>query len=143
MANQQCTTCGNSMDANAAFCPNCGAKPGQQPYTNSAPNYAPPVYAQPVQPYYPNNDAINSQPLGVGQYIVMFILMGIPLVGFILMLVWAFGSNVNKNKKNYARATLIVGIIGGILAAIFSGIIIAALTPMINDLISQMGGSYY
>ena len=139
MANQFCNTCGSSMDANAAFCPNCGAKPGQQ----SAPTYAQPVYAQPVQPAYPNYDAMNSQPLGVGQYIGMMILTGIPLVGFILLLVWSFGSNVNKNKKNYARAMLILQIIGGILAAIFSGIIIAAIAPLITDLLNQMGGSYY
>ena len=140
MANQFCNTCGNSMDANAAFCTNCGAKPGQP--GNVAPTYAPPVYAQPVQSY-PNYGAANSQPLSVGQFIGMLIIMAIPLVGFIMMLVWAFGSNVNKNKKNYAIATLIVGIVGGILVAIFSSILFAALAPVINDLINQMGGSYY
>jgi hypothetical protein len=37
----------------------------------------------------------------------MMILSGIPLVGFILLLVWAFSSTENPNKKNYARAVLL------------------------------------
>ena len=45
----------------------------------------------------------------------MFILSAIPLVGFICLLVWAFGSNANLNKKNYARAILIMGLIAVVL----------------------------
>ncbi len=152
MANQFCNSCGSSMEANATFCTNCGAtkvnsaQPVQQQYANPAPSYVPPVqqpyYQQPAQPNYANNNAMNTQPLGVGQYIGMFILMGIPFVGFILMLVWSFGSNVNVNKKNYARATLILGIIGGILLVIFYGALIAIL-PSILETLSGGYGSYY
>ena len=148
MANQFCNTCGSSMDANATFCTNCGTtkSASTQQYANPAPNYVPPVqqpyYQQPVQTNFQNN-AMNSQPLGVGQYIGMMIVSGIPLVGFIMLLVWSFGSNANINKKNYARAVLIVAIVGGILAAIFSGVLIAALVPFLEELMSTMGGSYY
>lgn len=142
MANQICNSCGAIMDANSAFCANCGAtkvNPVQQQYQSPPPGYVPPVqqnyYQQPIQPNYQND---LTQPLGVGQYIGMMILSGIPLVGFILLLVWAFGSSVNKNKKNYARAVLIVGIIGGIIAAIFSGVLVTALTSILSQY-----GSYY
>ncbi len=139
MANQICNSCGSVMDSNAAFCPNCGATKAPQ-YQAPNPGYVPPTqqpyYQQPVQPVYQND--LNA-PMSVGQYIGTMILMGIPLVGFILMLVWSFGSNVNKNKKNYARAALIIGIIGGILTAIFSGVIVAAL----SSIISEYGSVYY
>lgn len=136
MANKFCNSCGASMDANASFCTNCG-----KTTSNTAQSVQQPVqqpYYQPAQPVYQNNNVINTQPLSVGQYIVMFILMGIPLVGFILTLVWAFGSNVNTNKKNYARAVLILGIIAGILMVIFYGIIFAAM----SSIFSSMGSGY-
>jgi hypothetical protein len=49
-----------------------------------------------------------SEPLSVGQYIGMFLLMSIPIVNLIMPLVWAFGGSVNTNKKNFARAFLIL-----------------------------------
>ncbi|MDD2534337.1 MAG: hypothetical protein PHC86_06530 [Eubacteriales bacterium] len=63
-------------------------------------------------------------PLTVGQFLLMLFLTGIPVVGFILLLVWAFGSNSNENKKNYARATLLLSLIGIVLAGIFSSMLV-------------------
>lgn len=60
------------------------------------------------------------KPLGTGQYILAFILLSIPIVGFILLLVWAFASKINKNRQNLARAILILGIIGLFILAIFT-----------------------
>jgi len=48
----------------------------------------------------------------VGDWVGTFLLSGIPIVGFILLIVWAFDSNTNTNKKNYARAVLLLGAIG-------------------------------
>jgi hypothetical protein len=66
------------------------------------------------------SNSSKDKPLTVGEYIIMFILMGIPLVGFILMLVWAFGSDVNTNKKNYSRAILILGVISSLIVILLS-----------------------
>lgn len=111
-----CKNCGASIPENTSFCNNCGAKnetvfvsqaqPDQQNvgYGNSQ-NYN---YAAP-QPQYNTYSNYNiDEPLSVGQYIGIFLLSAIPIAGFILMLVWAFSSNENTNKKNYARATLIL-----------------------------------
>jgi hypothetical protein len=38
-------------------------------------------------------------------------LVGIPVVGFILLLVWAFSSDTNPSKSGWARASLIWGAI--------------------------------
>lgn len=150
MANQFCNSCGNSMEENATFCTNCGAtkskpvqpvQPVQQQYANSAPSYAPPVqqpYYQPAQPNYQNNNAANTQPMTVGQYILTFIIMGIPIVGFIMTLIWSFGSDVNINKKNYSRAILIMYAIGIVFTILFS----AMLIPVIISLVEEMAGSY-
>lgn len=44
----------------------------------------------------------------VGEWIVTFILTAIPLVGIIMLFVWAFGSGANPNKKNFAKAALVL-----------------------------------
>ena len=78
----------------------------------------------------------------VGEYILMFILTGIPLVGFILLLVWAFGSSTNTNKKNYARAVLILGLIGVVLYVLLMITLIPLFTSLFNEFSSGFGGMY-
>ncbi|MCL1941654.1 MAG: zinc ribbon domain-containing protein [Synergistaceae bacterium] len=123
-----CENCGTNIPDSSSFCSGCGASvsaaaappppppPQQRPVPPVyAPPPVPPVYAPPQQqPYYGNQAAgygysqANCEPLGVGSYIFMFILTGVPIVGIIMLLVWAFGSGVNLNKKNFARAILLM-----------------------------------
>lgn len=46
----------------------------------------------------------NSEVVSVGRWIGVFILSMIPFANIVLLLVWAFGSNENKNISNYAKA---------------------------------------
>lgn len=55
----------------------------------------------------------------------MTFLTGIPLVGFILTLVWGFGGDVNENKRNYCRAKLVWLLIGIAVTVIFTIIAVA------------------
>ncbi len=113
-----CERCGNQLPPGATFCANCGARP-QPAAAGSTQLYAP--YgaqtgygvAQP-QAYY-GAAAGGSPPLSVGQYVGMFILLSIPLLNIILLLVWAFGGTDNLNKKNFARAALVFGLIAAVL----------------------------
>jgi|TARA_B100000767_G_C19681445_1_gene499749 hypothetical protein len=47
----------------------------------------------------------------VGDWIITFIVTAIPLIGFILLFVWAFSSDTNLSKKNWAKALLIFYVI--------------------------------
>lgn len=145
MPGKICPNCGSSIEDDVMYCPVCGkstvassAPPPQQPNTGYAP---PPVYnnAQYPQSNYqyvqPNLDA----PMTMGQYIVTFIITAIPIVGIIMLFVWAFGSNVNINKKNYSRAALIMAVIGIVLGIIFSSV----LASMIVSMFGHSGYSYY
>lgn len=49
--------------------------------------------------------------MSVGDWIITFIVTAIPVVGFILLFVWAFGSDTNLSKKNWAKAFLIFYVI--------------------------------
>ena len=114
-----CKNCGKNLSDGAKFCNGCGAKTeAAQVAANTAPQppaYMPPAQAAPVpQTYAPPHSYApppapasyspqpGREPLRVIQYIGMFLLMSIPLVGIILLFVWSFGGSVNLNKKNFA-----------------------------------------
>jgi len=65
------------------------------------------------------NQASAYQPMSIGDWIITFIITYIPLVGFIMLFVWAFGDGTHPSKKTWAQATLIIMVIGIILAIIF------------------------
>lgn len=48
----------------------------------------------------------------------MMFVMAIPLVGFVMMIVWAFTGD-NETRKNYFRALLLWMLVGLVLAAGF------------------------
>jgi len=61
----------------------------------------------------------DSAPLSIGNYLVMMLVGAIPVVGLIMMLVWAFSGSANTNRKNYARAVLIMMLVVLVLSIIF------------------------
>lgn len=149
MSNNFCENCGTANEEGSKFCLVCGKTidqeapsatseqtppPSQSAQYNQAPNssYTPPVapiyVPTPQQNYYqrPSDNA----PMTVGQFLLTMLVAGIPFVGFIMLLVWAFSSDTNINKKNYCRAVLIMGAIG-VVIGIFFGIILAILIPTI------------
>ncbi len=46
-----------------------------------------------------------------GEWIVTMLITMIPIVGFIMLFVWAFGGNANPSKANFAKAALIFTVI--------------------------------
>ena len=79
----------------------------------------------PAAPVFMNGEQKN--PLGTGQFVLLEFLTSLPIAGFILLLVWAFGGDVNENKRNYCRAKLIWLLIGiGITVFVLIMIISAA-----------------
>lgn len=141
-----CPSCGKQNPDDSKFCESCGSKlngqtaqaspPPQQTYSPSPPqqNYAPPP--PPQQSYSGGYQAQSSHltaPLTLGNYIGMYLLLMIPFVNFILLLVWAFGSDVNLNKKNFARAALIMGLIVAALSIILSVVFAGLLSSAYNS----------
>ena len=70
---------------------------------------------QSCNPYPSNNQSIVS----IGDWIVTFILMVIPIVNFVMLFVWAFGGNVSESKANWAKARLIFMLIGFVIVILF------------------------
>lgn len=81
-------------------------------------------YGQP--PYGYQQLPPNFMPLTTWGFMWSLIVTAIPLVGFIVILVWAFSDGINRNRRNYARACLwflIIAVVVSMLAVIGAGII--------------------
>lgn len=90
---------------------NSGSNYSQYQYNNNS--YQSPYYVQP-----PQTDM--EEPISVGEWVLIHLIMMVPCVGLIMMFVWAFGKNEKKSKSNYFKAKLIMfGIIFGLYMIFF------------------------
>lgn len=106
-----CRNCGQALSADARICPKCG------------------------QPLLSQKAAVEDGVVSVGEWFVTMLLAGIPLVGIVMMFVWAFG-NSNPSKKNWARASLIWTAVAAlllVLLAVFFGAAIFAFLASMAD----------
>ena len=68
----------------------------------------------------------NSGVVKTSEWVVTILITAIPLVGFIMLFVWAFGGNTNQSKANWAKAALIWVAISIVLYALIAAIFGAA-----------------
>ena len=61
----------------------------------------------------------NAPAMSYRDWALTIFLASLPLIGFILVLVWAFGSDTNIHKKNWAKGKLLIMIIAIILGIMF------------------------
>lgn len=132
-----CENCGKQIPDDAAFCTHCGAKqlggsaPSQPISTLPKPQ---PVRASP--PPQPAQAVGGIDLITMGQYLIMFLITAIPIAGIVMLFIWGFGSETGSNKKNFARAYLVmmaIAIVLGILISVVMGAIMASI----------MGSMYY
>ncbi len=100
---------------------------------NNGPVNNQPVQGQPVyqsQPVYQNPQQM---PTSVGGWFLTILLMCIPIVGLVLLFVWAFGNNTETSKQNWARAQLIWMIICAVFSAIFGATFLALVASLASS----------
>lgn len=68
-----------------------------------------------------NIDSRQYTPMTVGNWLLTFIIISIPLVGFVMQLVWAFSNETHPSKKTFCQASLIMLLI---FVVLFAGIMI-------------------
>jgi hypothetical protein len=59
------------------------------------------------------------KPLTIGDWLITLLIQSIPIIGFIMLFVWAFGEGTHPSKKSYAQASLIFLAIIFVLAIVF------------------------
>jgi len=99
--------------------PQQGTAPYGTPLHGTTPYGAPPAYGMPT---YGQDTSVMS----TKDWVVTYLVMMIPCVGFIMTLVWAFGQG-NLNRRNYARAYLIIMAIMMALVILYVIIMVVAL----------------
>lgn len=144
-----CPYCGSQIDDNSVSCPYCGSSLAGGGY-NTAQVQTQQTCTQPVQsqpPYMQSNqswstsqsyasqtypDMHYSQLSGngdesrIGFWLKTLFLQCIPIVGIIMLFVWAFGNSSNFARKSYARAILIFSLIISGISLILSIILCTA-----------------
>jgi heme/copper-type cytochrome/quinol oxidase subunit 2 len=94
----------------------------------------------PQQPQQPNQQGGNYNPyhmpvdnsvMSVGDWVITMLIVAIPLVGIVMLFIWAFGDNTNQNKANFAKAYLIwiaisIALVIMVYAVFFSAIMALA-----------------
>lgn len=142
-----CKKCGGEINVGEKFCQRCGNPVETQQQTDSNYNtgaYDPNTYsAQPnnINAAYNNRNKFNVndipleyKPISMWGYFGYEILFSIPVVGFILLLVFAFGGTQNINLKNFARSYFCFLIIAVVLLIIIVAIAggLAATSSVMN-----------
>lgn len=157
-----CAECGTKLEDGDLFCPECGTKAEvvqpvavaePQPQPEPEPQPQPQPQPQPVpQAESDPRPAPTSRyaPVSAWGYVGNFFLLCIPLVGFVLTIVWACGGCHKINKRNMARGILlfyllllvlaIIAVIVTVVIAIAAG---SALMPILREIFYNFIYSLY
>ena len=98
-----CKKCGGAVKMEDQFCMHCGMPLEKEETVREE-----------------NRNDNKSEALSMGDYLLMLILLAIPVVNFIVCIFWIISSNGNLNRKNFAKAWLIIAVVGTILSGILA-----------------------
>ena len=98
-----CKKCGGAVKMEDQFCMHCGMPLEKEESAREE-----------------NGNDNKVEVLSMGDYLLMLILLAIPVVNFIICILWIISGNGNPNRKNFAKAWLIIAVVGTILSGILA-----------------------
>lgn len=112
-----------SMDQNNMYQQENGseqpAEQAQNPYMQPAEQAQNP-YMAPIQQQPAYQPPVASDEVSVGEWMWTILLLCIPIVNFVMLLIWAFGGTTSASKANFCKAQLIWMLIGVCLSIVLS-----------------------
>ncbi len=124
-----CPNCGCAVPPDSSFCPACGAPVSQQPAPQAPILYPPKQSSTPKYKTRPNpakNKSSASTPtdggLSTASYFWHLVLFAVPIIGWVVLLYYAFGKYVTPAHKHLARAVILKGLLFfviGIVVCVF------------------------
>ncbi len=136
-----CDKCGTLVSGDGKFCPSCGAplesavnlektEPSSEPMPTAQPADNNATYSQTTNsgygtgtqsnnyaqmPAYPQsyntNTNASQNEMTIGKWLLLFLISAIPVVGLIMLFVWAFGNDGNTTRQTYCKASLLWSLI--------------------------------
>ena len=103
-----CKKCGGAVKMEDQFCMHCGMPLEKEE----------PIREEPVKEERQSEN--KAEVLSMWDYLLMLILLAIPVVNFIVCIFWIISSNGNLNRKNFAKAWMIIAVVGTILSGILA-----------------------
>lgn len=97
-----CKKCGGAVKMEDQYCMHCGM----------------PLEKEPI--YEEKQDENKAEILSMWDYLLMLILLAIPVVNIIVCILWIVGKSGNPNRRNFAKAWLILAVVGTILSGILA-----------------------
>tara|TARA_R110002020_G_scaffold475481_2_gene710476 strand:+ start:628 stop:885 length:258 start_codon:yes stop_codon:yes gene_type:complete len=61
----------------------------------------------------------NQKPMNFKEWAINIFLASLPILGLILLLVWAFRDNGNIHRKEWAKGRLLIAVLGFVLVMMF------------------------
>lgn len=117
--------------------------PAQHARQSQQQGYQQPQYQQ--QQYQQRPPQYQQQPMRIphdvtttGEWVLNLFLVAIPILGLILLFVWAFGSGTAPSKKNWARANLV-----WILIAIIVSIVLVVASMALGIPVQDYWANYW
>ncbi|MDE6530578.1 MAG: hypothetical protein K2K96_07370 [Lachnospiraceae bacterium] len=93
---------------------NIGAQPTEQaqnpymqPMQSQSAEQAPNPYLAPIQSQPAYQPPVESDDVSMGEWMWTMLLLYIPVVNFIMLIVWAFAGGTKASKANYCKAQLL------------------------------------
>ena len=80
------------------------------------------------------NQTQDSSVMSVKDWAITLFITGLPIIGFIMLFVWGFGSGTNTNKANFAKGALILVAIMIVVYAIFMMLFGAAILSNLGNM---------
>jgi hypothetical protein len=71
---------------------------------------------QPPQPPYGPSPTLDQSVMTLKDWIITLLLSAIPCVNIVLLIIWAASNTGNENRRNYARATLVIMAVAMVLS---------------------------
>ncbi len=133
----KCSHCGAENADNAVYCRSCGqpmkqnqeSNPGMRP---GGQQWGPGT--RPMQPITPAPPVDPSSDVSVGGWVGYQILFSIPLVGFIMTIIFACGAGNNETLKRFSLARLIIIAIRIVLSILFYLLMRSTIQMLIEEL---------
>ena len=113
-----CRKCGAEIKS-GKFCPVCGIESSG---AGGAISKEPAKTANDNGNNYVNNEANLEPVMSVWSYVGLFLLGMIPIIGNILIIVFAL-NNSNLNRRNYCRAIIVIWVVSALLIGLCWGAI--------------------